>query len=192
MIKLIVGLGNPGPQYEKTRHNAGFIFLDHLASSQGCRWSASSQFHGEVTNLSLGMDKLVLLKPMTFMNKSGLAVGKLLRYHKLKPEELLVVHDELELAEGVVRMKRDGGHAGHNGLRDIIAHIDSRDFYRVRVGIGRPVTGSNIADYVLSKPSSHAFVLFDTVFRALEARLGIMVSGDVDLLNAELTSKISN
>lgn len=189
MIKLIVGLGNPGPQYEKTRHNAGFIFLDHLAGSQGCRWSASSQFHGEVANLSVGMDKLVLLKPMTFMNKSGLAVGKLLRYHKLKPEELLVVHDELELAEGAIKMKRDGGHAGHNGLRDIIAHIDSRDFYRVRVGIGRPVAGSNIADYVLSKPSSHAFALFDAVFRVLEARLDVMVSGDVDRLNAELTSQ---
>ena len=127
MIKLIVGLGNPGRQYEETRHNVGFLFLDYLADVNHLRWSPSRQFQGEITDFAMGGDKLFMLKPMTFMNKSGLAVGSMLRYYKLKPEEMLVVHDELDLAEGVVKMKRDGGHAGHNGLRDIISHIASRD-----------------------------------------------------------------
>ncbi|AEG02186.1 aminoacyl-tRNA hydrolase [Methylomonas methanica] len=185
MIKLIVGLGNPGSQYEKTRHNAGFLFLDHLAVSYGLGWSVSGQFQGEVASLSSGAEKLLLLKPMTFMNKSGLSVGKMLRYHKLKPEELLVVHDELELPEGVVRMKRDGGHAGHNGLRDIIAHIDSRDFFRLRMGIGRPETpGANIANYVLSRPSSTALSLFGAAFAQVETRLGLVLAGNLTEFNA--------
>lgn len=185
MIKLIVGLGNPGSQYERTRHNAGFLFLDHLAASQGVKWSASGQFQGDVAASTWGSVKTLLLKPMTFMNKSGSSVGKMLRYHKLGPEELLVVHDELELPEGVVRMKRDGGHAGHNGLRDIIAQIDSRDFYRLRVGIGRPdMPGANIANYVLSRPSVAAFELFDAGFNELESRWGLILAGDVGGFNA--------
>lgn len=185
MIKLIVGLGNPGPQYERTRHNAGFLFLDYLVVSQRAKWSASGQFQGDVAALEFGATKLLFLKPMTFMNKSGASVGKMLRYHKLKPEELLVVHDELELSEGVVKMKRDGGHAGHNGLRDIIAQIDSRDFYRLRVGIGRPdMPGANIANYVLSKPSVATFELFEAVFRELQNRLSLIVAGDVAEFNA--------
>lgn len=184
MIKLVVGLGNPGRQYENTRHNAGFLFLDHLAAVNGIGWSLSGQFQGGVANFSLGNDKLVLLKPMTFMNRSGLSVGGLLRYYKIKPEEMLVVHDELDLPEGIVKMKRDGGHAGHNGLRDIIAHIGSRDFYRLRIGIGRPVSGS-VADYVLSRPSSHAFELFDSVFRLLESNLNLLLVGDVSAANGK-------
>lgn len=185
MIKLVVGLGNPGPQYEKTRHNAGFLFLDHLAVSRGFGWSVSAQFQGDVANSGNGADKFLLLKPMTFMNKSGMSVGKILRYHKLKPEELLVVHDELELPEGVVRMKRDGGHAGHNGLRDIISHIDSRDFYRLRVGIGRPeASGANIANYVLSRPSAATLGLLDIAFSKIEAQLGLVLAGNLAEFNA--------
>lgn len=184
MIKLIVGLGNPGSQYEKTRHNAGFLFLDHLAVSHGFGWSASAQFQGDVASSAIGEVKFLLLKPMVFMNKSGISVGKILRYHKLKPEELLVVHDELELPEGVVKMKRDGGHAGHNGLRDIISHIDSRDFYRLRVGIGRPeVPGANIANYVLSR-SSVTLNIFDIVFSKIEAQLGLVLAGNLVEFNA--------
>lgn len=186
MIKLVVGLGNPGRQYEKTRHNAGFIFLDHLVDANGGRWSSNSQFQGDIANLEVAGHKLVLLKPMTFMNRSGSAVGKVLRYYKFQPDELLVVHDELDLPEGVVKLKRDGGHAGHNGLRDIIAHIDSRDFYRLRVGIGRPLSGINVADYVLSKPSDQVFVLFDNVFRRLEVDLSMLIAGDVAAVNNKL------
>lgn len=185
MIKLIVGLGNPGSQYEKTRHNAGFLFLDHLVGAYGLGWSASGQFQGDVASSSGGAGKLLLLKPMTFMNRSGVSVGKMLRYHKLKPEELLVVHDELELPEGVVKMKRDGGHAGHNGLRDIISHIDSRDFYRLRVGIGRPeAAGSNIANYVLSRPSLAALNLFEVAFSKIESQLDLVLAGNLAEFNA--------
>ncbi|MCK9608427.1 MAG: aminoacyl-tRNA hydrolase [Methylomonas sp.] len=185
MIKLIVGLGNPGSQYDKTRHNAGFLFLDHLAGSHGVGWSGNGQFQGDVASYSSVAGKLLLLKPMTFMNKSGSSVGKMLRYHKLKPEELLVVHDELELPEGVVKLKRDGGHAGHNGLRDIISHIDSRDFYRLRVGIGRPETpGANIANYVLSRPSLAVLNLFEVAFGKIESRLDLVLAGNLAEFNA--------
>jgi len=183
MIKLIVGLGNPGAQYKQTRHNAGFAFLDYLAISAGCNWSVSTQFHGETANFLAKSEKLVLLKPMTFMNKSGQSVGNLLRFYKIKPEEMLVVHDELELSEGLVRLKRDGGHAGHNGLRDIIAHIDSRDFYRLRMGIGRPALGGNIADYVLSKPSQEAAALMESLCGRLARRVDLLLSGDVAAFN---------
>ena len=183
MIKLIVGLGNPGLQYEKTRHNAGFIFIDHLAGAGSCNWVASQQFNGEVANYSVAGNKLILLKPMTFMNKSGLSVGKLLRYYKIKPEEMLVVHDELELSAGDVKMKRDGGHAGHNGLRDIIAHVESRDFYRLRIGIGRPVSGGNVADYVLSKLSQEAYAFIDEVCQMLIGNIDLLISGDVVAMN---------
>ncbi|QPK63036.1 aminoacyl-tRNA hydrolase [Methylomonas sp. LL1] len=186
MIKLLVGLGNPGQQYEKTRHNAGFLFLDHLMDSKGGGWSVSQQFQGQVANISVAGMRLDMLKPMTFMNKSGLSVGKMLRYYKLKPEELLVVHDELELPEGVVKMKRDGGHAGHNGLRDIIAHIDTRDFFRLRIGIGRPAMGANVADYVLSKPSAQGFSLLDAAFSLLEGHIESLAAADISMINDRL------
>ena len=183
MIKLIVGLGNPGPQYEQTRHNAGFVFLDYLVSASSGVWMASGQFQGEIANCSVSGNKLILLKPMTFMNRSGLSVGGLLRYYKIKPEEMLVVHDELELPEGVVKMKRDGGHAGHNGLRDIIAHVDSRDFYRLRVGIGRPVTGGNVADYVLSRPSREGRAILERVCQNMAEKIDLLIGGNVVAIN---------
>lgn len=186
MIKLIVGLGNPGQQYERTRHNAGFLFVDHLVGAQAARWSANTQFQGEIAGLDISGHKLVLLKPMTFMNRSGSSVGKVLRYYKFKPDELLVVHDELDLPEGSVKMKRDGGHAGHNGLRDIIAHIDTRDFFRLRLGIGRPSNGGNVADYVLSRPSSQVFTIWDGLFGRLEGEMNALISGDLAAINNSL------
>lgn len=183
MIKLLVGLGNPGRQYESTRHNAGFLLLDYLAERHAARWSSNNQLQGEVANFSLSGNKVLLLKPMTFMNRSGLSVGNMLRYYKIKPEEMLVVHDELDLPEGCVKMKRNGGHAGHNGLRDIIAHTSTRDFYRLRIGIGRPPTGYNVADYVLSRPSTQAFDLLCHAFGLLESNLALLLTGDVSAAN---------
>lgn len=183
MIKVIVGLGNPGPQYKQTRHNAGFVFLDYLALSASCAWSVSAQFQGETASFSVNGDKLVLLKPMTFMNKSGYSVGRLLRFYKIKPEEMLVVHDELELPEGVVKLKRDGGHAGHNGLRDIIAHIDSRDFYRLRLGIGRPPLGGNISDYVLSRFSQEGMLVMEGLCCRMVQHIDLLLAGDVTAVN---------
>jgi PTH1 family peptidyl-tRNA hydrolase len=190
MIKLIVGLGNPGSQYEKTRHNAGFIFLNQLALQYGLAWKVNVQFQGEVISCSIGGKDLMLIKPLTFMNKSGLSIGKVVRYYKLKPEEILVVHDELELAEGVVKLKLDGGHAGHNGLRDIIAHIETRGFYRLRLGIGRPPVGSNVADYVLSKPSQVGSDLLDKACQILIKEFDRLVDADMAKENALLPAQI--
>jgi len=152
MIKLIVGLGNPGRQYEKTRHNAGFLFLDTLADQLGCTWVNESKFQGIFTQGKIANTPVMLLKPDTFMNRSGQSVGKIARYYKLQPEEILVVHDELDFNPGIVKLKKDGGHAGHNGLRDIIAHLNSNQFYRLRIGIGRPAAGKFVAVFVLSSP----------------------------------------
>ncbi len=174
MIKLVVGLGNPGRQYEKTRHNVGFLFLDRLVSG----WESEARFNALCANVFIEADKLLLLKPQTFMNKSGEAVGKVARYYKIQPSEILVVHDELDFEEGVVRFKQGGGHAGHNGLRDIIAHLGSKEFLRLRVGIGRPSTGS-VAHYVLSKPSVNGQIKINHAFESVEKVMSDVVSGKI-------------
>ncbi|MEQ1530863.1 MAG: aminoacyl-tRNA hydrolase [Methylococcales bacterium] len=161
MIKLIVGLGNPGLQYEKTRHNVGFLFLRELAGSS---WLEESRFQGLLSEYKSANRSVKLLMPQTFMNLSGQSVGKVCRYYKILPQEILVVHDELDFGLGVVKLKKDGGHAGHNGLKDIIAHLSSKEFYRLRIGIGRPPTGSDVANYVLSNPSKKEQELIETVF----------------------------
>lgn len=179
MIKLIVGLGNPGQQYEKTRHNVGFLFLDRLVSDFGASWSSESKFQGVFSICELLGFKVMLLKPSVFMNRSGLSVGKVARYYKLMPEEILIVHDELDFSPGVVKLKKGGGHAGHNGLRDIISHLESNEFYRLRVGIGRPVAGGLVADYVLSVPSSNDAKLIDFVISDCMGCLNELVSGGI-------------
>jgi PTH1 family peptidyl-tRNA hydrolase len=150
VIKLIVGLGNPGQEYEKTRHNAGFLFLDYLYSGA---WLNEPRFNGQTAILKMGSEQIRLLKPMNFMNRSGQSVGNVARYYKINPDEILVVHDELDFKTGAMKLKKGGGHAGHNGLRDIISHLNSNDFYRLRVGIDRPSSSHQVANYVLSAPS---------------------------------------
>ncbi len=179
MIKLIVGLGNPGRQYEKTRHNAGFLFLDALAQALSCTWSSDSRFQGLFAEGFVASSKVMLLKPGTFMNRSGQSVGKIVRYYKLAPDEILVVHDELDFNPGVVRLKKDGGHAGHNGLRDIIVHLGSKDFYRLRMGIGRPPAGKAVADFVLSAPTEQEWKLLLNAFDMSRGLMGQMVAGDM-------------
>ena len=179
MIKLIVGLGNPGRQYDKTRHNAGFLFLDALATELGCAWANESRFQGLFAEGSVANGKVMLLKPDTFMNRSGLSVGKVARYYKLLPEEILVVHDELDFNPGIVKLKKDGGHAGHNGLRDIIAHLGAKEFYRLRLGIGRPPAGKVVADFVLSSPSKPEWELLMVAFDYSRGFVGQMVAGDL-------------
>ncbi len=186
MIKLIVGLGNPGSQYERTRHNAGFLFLDHLLSGEPGGWSPESKFQGETAVSHIAAQKVVLLKPSTFMNKSGNSVGKVARYYKLQPEEILVVHDELDFDEGVVKLKKGGGHAGHNGLRDIVAHLGSRDFYRLRMGIGRPKQGLAVADYVLSKPSVAGEQKMMDMFVYAERFIPEIIKGDMEKAMSEM------
>lgn len=186
MIRLIVGLGNPGSQYEKTRHNAGFAFLDELADRFGIVWQKQSQFEGAFADGSINGQRMVFLKPMTYMNRSGSSVGKVLRYYKYAPEDMLVVHDELELPEGVGRLKQGGGHSGHNGLRDIIAQIDSRDFLRLRVGVGRPVAGGNVADYVLSRASHAGQIAQEMLFEQVIDQLDAVFSREIDKVNRAL------
>jgi len=188
MIKLIVGLGNPGRQYEKTRHNAGFLFLDKLLAESSGVWALESRFQGLFAECGVGGGRVMLLKPDTFMNRSGQSVGKVARYYKLLPEEILVVHDELDFDVGVVRLKKDGGHAGHNGLRDIIAHLGSKEFYRLRIGIGRPAAGKVVADYVLSMPSKSELQLLSEAFDVSYGFVNQMVAGDVSVVMNKLNA----
>lgn len=150
-VQLIVGLGNPGPKYEQTRHNVGFVFLDELARANGAGFRVENKFHGEVCKLSIGGRDIWLLKPNTFMNLSGKAVAALAHFYKIPPEAVLVVHDELDIPPGQLRLKQGGGHGGHNGLRDIISRLGSRDFHRLRVGIGHPGDSREVSGYVLSR-----------------------------------------
>ncbi len=152
-IKLIVGLGNPGPDYEETRHNAGFWFVDRLAQQRHQSFRSESRHLGLVCKLVIGGTELRLLKPKTFMNRSGQAVSSLANYFRIPPEEILVVHDELDLEPGQVRLKRGGGHAGHNGLRDIMSALGSREFHRLRIGIDHPNDRDAVVNYVLGRPS---------------------------------------
>ena len=149
-IRLIVGLGNPGPKYDQTRHNAGVWFVDQLASRYGGQFRAESKFSGEVCKIRVAEEEVWLLKPMTFMNRSGLAVRQLSTFYKIPLEEILVAHDELDLDPGVVRLKRGGGHGGHNGLRDISSQL-GKDFMRLRIGIGHPGHKDDVVDFVLSR-----------------------------------------
>lgn len=176
MIKLIVGLGNPGLQYKKTRHNAGFLFLDYLAKSCGVNaWGLNRQFNAEVALIDWCGERIVLLKPQTFMNASGFSVQKAVNFYKLVPEEVLVVHDELELAEGEARLKVGGGHGGHNGIRDISAKLGLTDFYRIRVGIARPTHGS-VSDYVLSRPDENGEKIMTFLFEKIRLNLDQIIN----------------
>lgn len=152
-IRLVVGLGNPGAQYEDTRHNAGFWLVDLLAQQYGGQFRTESRFHGQVCRIAVAGMECWLLKPATYMNRSGQSVSSLARYFKLSPEEILVAHDELDLPAGDVRLKLGGGHAGHNGLRDIMSALGGGGFWRVRIGIDHPGNREQVVDYVLARPS---------------------------------------
>ncbi|MGD8588372.1 MAG: aminoacyl-tRNA hydrolase [Chromatiales bacterium] len=152
-IKLIVGLGNPGKEYEQTRHNAGFWFVDLLARLHGTSFKTESRHLGHTGRIILHGRECRLLKPATYMNRSGQSVSSLANYYRITPEEILVAHDELDLPAGGIRLKSGGGHAGHNGLRDIISASGSRDFQRLRIGIDHPQDRAAVVDYVLSRPS---------------------------------------
>ena len=152
MIKLFVGLGNPGPEYEATRHNAGFWWIDAVARSLGVQLAAERGFFGLVARANVQGRSVWLLEPQTFMNLSGQSVAALARFYKIAPDEILVAHDELDLPAGQAKLKQGGGHAGHNGLRDIHARLGSSDYWRLRLGIGHPGQKSEVTGWVLRKP----------------------------------------
>ncbi len=170
-IKLIVGLGNPGTEYEPTRHNAGFWFVDELARRCQQGFRAEARFHSEIARCLLEGGECRLQKPQTFMNRSGLAVRSLMQFFRIPVEQVLVAHDELDLPPGVVKLKKGGGHGGHNGLRDLISHLGSKDFHRLRIGIGHPGHKDQVVDYVLKKPGKDDRRLIED---ALDAALDVM------------------
>lgn len=178
-IRIIVGLGNPGAEYLRTRHNVGFWFLDALAAEYRAQFRSARRFHGATARVTIGGEDVLLLKPDTFVNRSGLAVRAALDYFKNAPEEVLVAHDDLDLPPGTVRCKRGGGHGGHNGLRDVIQHIGP-DFARLRFGIGHPHGGPEVIDYVLGIPrAEEEEAILDALGAAL-AELPKLVAGDAE------------
>lgn len=187
-IRLIVGLGNPGREYETTRHNAGYWWLDELAHLQNLSFKNEAKFHGLTTRGQLYGYEMLLLKPQTFMNLSGRSVGALAQFYKIAPAEILVVHDDLDLQPGVARLKLGGGHGGHNGLKDIIAHLGSRDFWRLRLGIGHPGERAEVANYVLNDPRKEERDLIgQAVQRALEVS-DLIMTGKQDVAMLKLHS----
>ncbi|HEN46793.1 MAG TPA: aminoacyl-tRNA hydrolase [Mizugakiibacter sp.] len=168
-IKLIVGLGNPGAEYLRTRHNIGFWLVDTLARAEGVRFVSERKLHGETCRIRIGGHEVRLLKPMTFMNHSGRAVLATINYWKYDLAECLVVHDDLDLPPGVARLKFDGGHGGQNGLRDIIQQVGDRRFHRLRFGIGHPGRRDQVTPWVLGRPSAEdEGAMLDAVGRALD------------------------
>jgi len=149
-IRLVVGLGNPGAEYAETRHNAGFWFCERLAADLDAGFSNESRFHGRVANARNA--GVWFLMPQTFMNRSGQSVGALARFHRIAPAEILVVHDELDIPPGQLRLKFGGGLGGHNGLKDITAHLGTQDYWRLRIGIGHPGDRNEVVNYVLKPP----------------------------------------
>ena len=153
-LKLIVGLGNPGAAYVGTRHNAGENFVEMLAESFGTQLKLETKYFGRVGECTIGVNRVRLLVPETFMNRSGRAIVALAGFYKILPQNILVAYDELDIDVGAAKLKFGGGHGGHNGLRDTISHLgNSRDFYRLRIGIGHPGSARMVSDYVLSRPS---------------------------------------
>ncbi len=180
MIKLFVGLGNPGPDYEATRHNAGFWWIDALARELKVSLVPERSYYGLAGRTSVNGQSVWLLQPQTFMNLSGKSVASLARFFKIQPEEILVVHDELDLPPGQVKLKRGGSHAGHNGLRDIHAQLGSPDYWRLRIGIGHPGEKSEVANWVLKKPAPDQRTLIeDSIAHSLKAHTS-MLAGDMD------------
>lgn len=178
-IKLIVGLGNPGNEYKDTRHNTGFWFVDKISEQFGISLSHDKKFHGEVGRGTIFGQDVRLLKPDTFMNRSGLAVVPLAKFYNIAPTEILIAHDELDIAPGSIRLKTGGGHGGHNGLRDILPHIGA-DFHRLRIGIGHPGQASKVSGWVLSKPSSDDGINIDKALDCALDNLNLIMAGDFD------------
>ena len=165
--RLIVGLGNPGAEYADSRHNAGFWLCERLAAQLGTELRRESRFHGIAGRTR---EQLWLLMPQTFMNCSGQAVGALMRFYRISPAEMLVLHDELDLSPGALRLKFGGGLGGHNGLKDIAAHLGMQDFWRLRIGVGHPGDRNQVVDYVLKKPRAEERIQIEEALdRALDA-----------------------
>jgi len=188
-IKLIVGLGNPGKEYEATRHNAGFWWVDELVRSHNASFKADSKFHGLVAKANLHGHEVHLLKPQTFMNVSGRSVGAVVQFYKIEPAQILVVHDELDLPPGSAKLKMGGGHGGHNGLKDIIAHLGTKEFWRLRVGIGHPGERSEVSNFVLNAPRKEEQGLIDEALHRAQDVAAQIIEGKLEAAMLKLHSQ---
>ncbi|UDM50092.1 aminoacyl-tRNA hydrolase [Cupriavidus sp. MP-37] len=194
MIKLIVGLGNPGAEYEATRHNAGFWLVDQLARMGGATLRVEGRFHGLAARARLWDQEVWLLKPSTFMNRSGLAVVSLARFYKILPGEIVVVHDEMDLPAGAAKLKRGGGAGGHNGLKDISAHLGTQDYWRLRLGVGHPRNApggagagrEDVVNFVLKPPRREEQEAIDAAIDRCIDPLGLLARGDAERAMAQL------
>lgn len=189
-MKLVVGLGNPGRKYEATRHNAGFWWVERLARAADVELRESGRYHGRVGKLSA--DRWVLV-PGTYMNESGRAVGAFINFYRIDPQDMLIVHDELDLQPGTVKLKKGGGTGGHNGLSSVVEHLGTKDFWRLRIGIGHPrnqaATEQEVVDYVLHKPSAaDRSAIDDAITRSLEL-WPLIAGGDLEAAMLKLHTK---
>ncbi len=188
-LKLIAGLGNPGKKHEKDRHNVGFWFVSRLASGERVELKTVAKYHGLLGKLARPAGELWLLLPQTYMNLSGKSVGALSRYYKIQPDEVLVVHDELDFPPGVAKLKLGGGVAGHNGLKDIAAQLGTHGFWRLRIGIGHPGDKNLVVDYVLKPPPASERDLIEAALaRCLEIS-GLLLDGDMEAAMLRLHTK---
>ncbi len=187
-IRLIVGLGNPGREHEISRHNAGFWWVDEFARSHEVSFRENGKFHGQVARIVLHGREIHLLKPQTFMNVSGRAVFALAQFFRIIPQHILVVHDELDLPPGSAKLKLGGGHGGHNGLKDIIAHLGTPDFWRLRIGIGHPGERIEVSNYVLSAPHHAERVLIDDAIQRAQDVATLIVEGKLEAAMLKLHS----
>lgn len=192
-IKLIVGLGNPGPQYSDTRHNAGVWFIEQLARQLGITLQPENRFLGEVAKTKIKGNDLFLLFPTTYMNRSGQSVGALAKFFKVQPAEVLVAHDELDLLPGQLKIKRGGGHAGHNGLRDIQAHLGTNDYWRARIGIGHPRSlgmNQSVSDFVLHRPMADQQKMIDGSLDILLKHVGSLLDGNFSQASTKIHTEV--
>ena len=184
-MRLLVGLGNPGPRYAYTRHNIGFLALDDIVERQGLTpWR--KRFQGEVSEGTIAGERVLALKPMTFMNESGRAVGEALRFHKLTPADVVVIYDEIELAPGKLRVKQGGGAAGHNGIRSIDSHIGP-DYWRVRLGVGHPGLKHLVQPHVLSNFADEDEAWLDPLLEAIAKEAPLLVKGDMSAFMSKVS-----
>jgi len=188
-LKLIAGLGNPGRTHEKNRHNVGFWFVSRLAGAQRTELKSVAKYHGLLGKLARASGELWLLLPQTYMNLSGKSVGTLARFYKIQPEEILVVHDELDFPPGTAKLKLGGGVAGHNGLKDIAAQLGTHGFWRLRIGIGHPGDKNVVADYVLTSPPAAERELIETALERCMEVSGLLLEGDLEAAMLKLHTK---
>ncbi|TBV83446.1 MAG: aminoacyl-tRNA hydrolase [Desulfobulbaceae bacterium] len=180
-MRILVGLGNPGTEYELTRHNIGFIFIDRLAKRHGITLKRENKWDAELGRGNLWGEPVLLVKPLTFMNGSGLALGKIARFFQIKPEQVVVFHDDLDLPLGACRLAQGRGAGGHNGVKSLVEHLASRDFIRFRVGVGRPFGTRAAAGFVLSRFAAEELVKLEKLGDLLEEGLRVLLTRDLQM-----------